>query len=122
MKTALSKLIKIEQESRAFGFDWPNTDMILDQAISECHEIREAINNQESLERIQEEIGDLLHAAISLCDYANFDVEETLELTYKKFNKRMKALKKETARQGLENLNGQSMAFMLELWEKAKKA
>jgi NTP pyrophosphatase (non-canonical NTP hydrolase) len=118
---SLRKLIHLDQESREFGFDWPNQSMIIDQAMDECREIREVLDLQESRERLQEEIGDLLHAAISLCDYSGFDVEETLAKVNKKYGGRIAVLKAITQRRGLENLQGQSLEFMLSIWGEAKK-
>ncbi len=119
--TALNQLIAVELEARNFGFEWPHKEMIIDQAISECHEIFDAINEGEPIERIQEEIGDLIHTAISLCIFAGFDVDETLTNVSYKFSKRMAAMQELTKRRGLPNLSGQSIDFMLELWHEAKK-
>jgi uncharacterized protein YabN with tetrapyrrole methylase and pyrophosphatase domain len=94
--------------------------MIIDQAISECEEIREAILNNESSDRVQEEIGDLLHTAISLCVFAGFDVEQTIFKVTNKFAARMQALKDIAKNRGLESFKGQTTAFMLELWAEAK--
>jgi uncharacterized protein YabN with tetrapyrrole methylase and pyrophosphatase domain len=121
LKTPLDKLLSLEKEARDFGFDWPNEHMIVEQAIDECREIKEALENRESSERIQEEIGDLIHSAISLCAFAGFDVAETIDKINLKFGKRMQVIKTLTYEAGLENLQGQSMDFMLELWSKAKK-
>ncbi len=118
---SLETLIAVETDARNFGFEWQNREMIIDQAISECEEIREAIHKQETDARIQEEIGDLLHTAISLCIFAGYDVDQTLEKISKKFANRMIALKKITKSRGLTNLKGQTMEFMLELWDEVKK-
>ena len=64
---ALQKLIYLEQDAREFGFDWPDQFMILDQIIDECREVREEIDQDSNREKLQEEIGDLLHSVISLC-------------------------------------------------------
>lgn len=117
---ALSELLFLEKEAREFGFEWPDEAMIIDQAIDECREIREAIDNHESSERIQEEIGDLLHTAISLCVFAGFDVNDTMRKVNIKFGGRMNAMKTLTNDLGLENLKGQSIDYMLELWREAK--
>lgn len=116
----LSDLLAIENDARDFGFEWPNIEMILDQVSSECDEIREAIANHEPVARIQEEIGDLLHTAISLCRFAGFDTEETLSKSASKFSKRMQALKEVTKQRGLDDLHGQTILFMLELWKEVK--
>ena len=112
----LQRLINLEKDARDFGFDWPNEDMIIDQVISECHEIRDASNR----DHLQEEIGDLILTAISLCMFAGFEVDETLAKVHDKFARRMQALKDITHKQGLDNLQGQSMEFMLKLWDKVK--
>ena len=51
-----------------------------------------------------------------------FDVDETLEKTNHKFKTRMNALKKIAQEEGLPNLHGQTTAYMLGLWKKAKEA
>lgn len=117
---ALEALIAMEKDARAFGFEWSDEMMILEQVIDECREIREAIQNRETDDRIQEEIGDLLHSAVSLCLFAGFDVKEILSNVTAKFKGRMNALKILTQERGLSDLKGQSMDRMLELWRQAK--
>ena len=117
---ALENLIKLERDARQYGFDWPKVDMVIDQAVDECREVKEAIHQKEGKDRIQEEVGDVLHTAISLCLYQGFDVEETLMKAVKKFGGRMTTLKAIAKQQGFENLRGQSMPFMLKLWDQAK--
>jgi uncharacterized protein YabN with tetrapyrrole methylase and pyrophosphatase domain len=119
--TPLQELLHLEKDARQFGFDWPDETMIIDQVIDECREIKEALANDESRERIQEEIGDLLHSAVSLCTFAGFDVSETLNKVNVKFAKRMKAMKALTQELGLPDLQGQSIEFMMVLWRKAKR-
>ncbi|MFN7662265.1 MAG: MazG nucleotide pyrophosphohydrolase domain-containing protein [Alphaproteobacteria bacterium] len=118
--TPLEKMISLEKEAADFGFEWPNLEMILDQAIDECREIKEALKTGSTAE-IQEEVGDLLQAAIGVCVYAGFDVEETLDKTNTKFSNRMMALKKISAEKGLETLKGQPIERMLDLWKECKK-
>jgi NTP pyrophosphatase (non-canonical NTP hydrolase)/GNAT superfamily N-acetyltransferase len=117
----LQKLIYLEQNARKFGFDWPDHFMILDQIIDECREVREEIEQGSNKEKLQEEIGDLLHSVISLCVFSGFDALETISKTNAKFSKRMQLLKALTKQKGLENLQGQSIDFMLSLWREVKK-
>jgi GNAT superfamily N-acetyltransferase/NTP pyrophosphatase (non-canonical NTP hydrolase) len=118
---ALQKLIYLEQDARKFGFDWPDHFMILDQIIDECREVREEIDQGSNKEKLEEEIGDLLHSVISICVFSRFDIEETISKTNAKFSKRMQLLKKLTKQKGLENLQGQSIDFMLNIWREVKK-
>lgn len=119
-KDALQELINIEQDARKFGFEWPDLDMIIAQSISECNEIQAAIADGESQERVQEEIGDLLHTAISLCVFAGFDVNETLCKVTKKFNARMQGMKQLAEQRGLQTLHGKDTEYMLDMWREVK--
>ena len=116
----LKKLIALEKEAIEFGFDWPDYEMILGQAMSECAEIKDAIENKTSKD-VQEEIGDLLHSAIALCNFKGYDIEETIAITVKKFSARINALKEIAKERSLPNLHNQSTEFLLELWQEAKK-
>lgn len=120
MTTALSKLISLEHDARSFGFEWPDHQSIFDQIVDEVREVKEDLNLQSSADKVQEEIGDLLHAVISLCIYSGFDVDETLSKTHDKFGKRLKTLKKLTHEHGLSTLQGSSVPLMLKLWEESK--
>lgn len=115
------KMISLERDAREFGFDWPNCDMIIDQIISEAEEIRNDISACETKEKIQEEIGDLLLATLSLCEHFNISLEETYEKTNIKFNKRMTQLKKLSNEAGYKTLHGLPINITMSLWEKAKK-
>ncbi|WED43059.1 GNAT family N-acetyltransferase [Legionella cardiaca] len=117
----LHELVSIEKDARQFGFEWPNEGMIIEQAISECEEIKNAIIQSESSQRIQEEIGDLLHTAISLCLFAGFNPEETLRKITAKFTTRMQALKEIAKERGFVDLKGEPIAVLMELWVAAKE-
>lgn len=119
--SALQELIQVELNAKEFGFDWSNLEMIIDQAIDECREIREAIDLEEPADRLQEEIGDLLHTAISMCVYAEFDIEQTLDNTYRKFQTRMNAVRHFAHEKGYKTLRDQPIELLLQLWQEAKK-
>lgn len=121
MPKTLEQLIALEKDARAYGFEWPNAESIIDQAISEAEEVRAAIADEESLDRVQEEVGDLLHTAISLCLFLQLDVNETIDKIVDKFGARMAEVKSLAKHQGLDSLKGHSTEFMLELWKEAKK-
>ena len=119
---ALRNLIETELEARNFGFDWPNFQMIIDQAIDECREIQEVIDLKESQERLQEEIGDLLHTAISMCIFAELSIEETVSITFKKFKGRIDSVKYFASKRGYKTLKDQPIDLLLELWHEAKNS
>lgn len=118
---SIEKLISLEKEARGFGFDWPDHEMVIDQAISESEEVRNAINQGESQERIKEEVGDLIHTAISVCMFLGFTVEETTDIVADKFAKRFGHVKNIANEQGFENLKGQTTEKLVEIWNEAKR-
>lgn len=116
----LKRIYRAQQDAAIFGFDWPNATKAMQQVMSECQEVQEVIENKESQERLQEEIGDLILAALSFCRFCGFDAEETLLKAEEKFESRMTILKNLTGRQKLPSLQGQSIEVMLDLWKEAK--
>lgn len=121
LNNPLQDLMLLEKDARLFGFDWPDYGMIISQIMSECEEIREAITEREPEERIQEEIGDLLHSTLSLCLFSGFDPEQTLLKVIEKFAVRMQALKTIAKEKGLATLKDQSIESLISLWSEAKK-
>lgn len=121
MSDILRSLAELEKTYSDFGFAWPDEETILAQIIQECQEIKASIKNNESKERLQEEIGDLMHAAVSLCLFAGFEVEETLSNSYAKIKSRFEKVEALTKERNIDSLHGKSSEFILELWNLAKK-
>ncbi|WP_032112804.1 MazG nucleotide pyrophosphohydrolase domain-containing protein [Candidatus Paracaedibacter symbiosus] len=121
MTHIIKKLVELELEGKDFGFYWQNTEMIFDQVISECNEIREAIVHKEGAARLQEEVGDLLHAAFSLCVFLKFDVEETLTQATNKFEKRFSTLKQIAQEEGYAHLRDETNETLMQLWNLVKQ-
>lgn len=117
----LDKLFHLEHEAAEFGFKWETPEQIMAQIRSELTEIEEHLAKPQDKDKLQEEIGDLLHAAFSLCIFCKFNPEETLANSVNKFEKRFRETQRLALKEGLENLNGQSFNKLMELWEKAKK-
>ena len=119
--TLLHKMVLLEQKTREFGFEWPHVESILDQIKSECLEVKECLDLKESKERLQEEIGDLIHAVFSLCHFLDCDLQETIEKNRIKFEKRLNKLQNLASDLGYSSLKGKSVEFNLQLWHKVKQ-
>ena len=109
-----------EQEASAFGLSWPNVHILLDQIRDECREVEEAVSQNEGKDRLQEEVGDLLHAALTLCILLDMNIHETLLKTNAKFASRLEKVKKVTHSLGLSSLEGQSFESQTAIWHQAK--
>lgn len=116
----LDTLLALEIESTAFGLSYPNVEMILDQIKDECLEIQETLHQGEGKVRLQEEVGDLVHAALSLCLFLELDMEETLSKANTKFASRLKHVKAVAQSLGLSSLKGQSPEALTAIWNQAK--
>jgi uncharacterized protein YabN with tetrapyrrole methylase and pyrophosphatase domain len=116
----LERLDQLEQEADDYGFTWPDASTILKQVISECQEIQQALHQGESPSRLQEEIGDLIHAAYSLCWFNGFDLVQTTELATDKFSARLEKVKDLAQAEGLASLKGQPFEVLMAYWDRAK--
>lgn len=119
----LKKLKSLENEAEQFGFKWDNTHQIMAQIKSECDEIDEHLSHitDDNKPKLQEEIGDLLHAVFSLCIFCKFDAEETLKKSVDKFERRLNAVKTIAQENGIATLNGYAFDELMQFWDQAKK-
>lgn len=116
----LNNLTRLENEAAEFGFKWETPQQIKEQILSEVAEIDVHLEDQDR-HKLQEELGDLLHAAFSLTVFCGFNPEETLKLSVDKFEKRFLAVKTIAAQRGLDSLNGMKFDELMAIWAEAKK-
>lgn len=117
----LDKVLKLENDAEAFGFKWENAEQIMQQIQSECLEIEEHLHEPSASQaRLQEEIGDLLHAVLSLCVFCKMSPKETLDQTLNKFERRYLTVKHLAQLEGKSTLIGQSFEELMHFWDKAK--
>ncbi|MGK5595653.1 MAG: MazG nucleotide pyrophosphohydrolase domain-containing protein [Parachlamydiaceae bacterium] len=111
-----------EQETKAkeFGFYWEHIDQLIDQIKSECVEVKEAWQNQDRT-HLQEELGDLLQAAISLTTFCEFDPHETLLKSIHKFQKRYDTVVALAKEDGYSHLKEQPFELIENYWLRAKE-
>lgn len=121
MNNIITKVEIVENEAKEYGFYWPNADAVMQQILSECKEVEELLDKTKPAE-LQEEIGDLLHAVISLCVYCGYDTKITLEQALNKFEKRFNMTKVFAQKAGYQNMHGQSMDKMMKYWDMAKRS
>jgi uncharacterized protein YabN with tetrapyrrole methylase and pyrophosphatase domain len=117
----LKKVEEQELEAKKFGFYWESLDQLLDQVKSECKEIEEAWERSNNAD-LEEEVGDLIQAAISLAVFCKLDPRKTLLLSIEKFQKRYEAVMRLAREDGLEHFHLQTFEKMMEYWNRAKAA
>jgi uncharacterized protein YabN with tetrapyrrole methylase and pyrophosphatase domain len=116
----LKKLTQLENQAANFGFRWETAAQIMAQIRSEATEVDVHLNDND-VTKLQEEIGDLLHAVFSLCVFCKLDPEETLANSVNKFERRFKLVQELALEQGLGTLQGKSFNELMALWDKAKQ-
>ena len=119
----LDTIVSLEEEAAAFGFRWETTGQIMEQIQSECVEINEHLDKGSVLanqKELQDERGDLLHAAFSLCVFCDLNPRVTLQQTLAKFERRLTAVKSIAEKKGLDNLIGCPFDELMVIWQAAK--
>lgn len=116
---ALMRAAKIQKKASKVGFDWDSADKALEKVKEETLEVKEALCDTDK-DRILEEIGDLLFAAVNVARKAEIDPEEALTLATDKFVKRFSFVEEKTRASG-ECPETASAEFLDSLWNEAKK-
>ena len=107
---------KLQKKAADAGFDWPDISGALLKLEEEVRELRQAV---ESGQGVQEELGDVLFAAVKVGRFAGVDPEEAMAGTCEKFIHRFRAVEYGAKAQGraVEDL---SLEEMTGLWNRAK--
>lgn len=116
---ALMKAQKITEKAARVGFDWEHTDQVFAKVHEELGELEEAMLDQ-SDERIQAELGDLLFAIVNLGRFLSVDPEEALRKTISRFEMRFGFIES-TLQESGQNIKDASTDQMEALWQQAKE-
>jgi nucleoside triphosphate diphosphatase len=118
---ALMRAIKLQRRAARIGFDWPNAADVFVKIDEELAEIKSEIDNEGSRERVEDEIGDLLFAAVNLARHLDVDPEASLRHANAKFERRFRQVEarltssaRSAADAGLDALEA--------LWQQVKEA
>lgn len=107
---------KLQKKAAKVGFDWDRAEDALDKVAEELDEVRRAMQGDGDPE---EELGDLLFAAVNVSRHLEIDAERAMEKACNKFTNRF-AQMDQMAREMQKSLSDLSLEEMDALWEKAK--
>jgi uncharacterized protein YabN with tetrapyrrole methylase and pyrophosphatase domain len=116
----MKRVEELEKAARKFGFYWTHLSQLIEQVKSECQEIQEAAQNNDRT-HLQEEVGDLIHAALSLAVFCDLDPTETLQIATDKFEKRYNKVVELAKQDGHDTLRNQPFHLLMHYWNLAKK-
>jgi len=116
---ALVKAMRLQEKAKQVGFEWDNTQQVIDKVQEEMQELQEAqqTGNQQEVE---DEFGDLLFSLVNYSRFLNIDAENALERTNKKFIRRFQQMETLAAQQGRQ-LSDMTLTEMDGLWNDIKK-
>lgn len=116
---ALMRAEKLHRRVATVGFDWPDIHGVLDKLDEELGEVREVIDEGQSRERLQDEIGDLLFVTTILARHGGIDSETALRQANAKFERRFRSMEKTLQKQG-KDLYNSSLQEMDDAWDVVK--
>lgn len=108
---------KMQKKAQKAGFDWPDVAGALDKLTEETEELKTAIAEDSNVE---EELGDLLFAAVNAARFLHVDPEEALGRACDKFARRFRAVE-ERAAAGGRRLESMRLDEMDALWDEVKR-
>jgi MazG family protein len=88
---ATLQALQLTRKASRAGFDWENTAGIFDKLREEIAEVQHALadkNNSAAASKAEEELGDLLFAAVNLARFVQVDPEIALKKANAKFQRR----------------------------------
>ena len=116
---ALLRGQKIQKRVARVGFDWDNITDVMDKVDEELEEVKDCLKDNDP-DAVENEIGDLLFSIVNLCRFLDFQAEESLRRTNRKFINRFKKMEDELEKQG-KSVSDQTLAELDAIWDEVKK-
>jgi MazG family protein len=118
---ALLRAQKLQKRAGRVGFDWGSAGPALDKLAEEVGELRAELTVSRSPERVAEEVGDLLFAAVNVARLAGVDAETVLRAANGKFQRRFAAIEAALRARG-KTPESSTLEEMDALWNDIKAA
>jgi MazG family protein len=116
---ALLRASKLQKKAAKVGFDWPTQSGVLAKIREEVMELEAAVDEQD-LEAVDEELGDLLFSVVNLARFRKADPEVLLAAANAKFERRFNEMERLLDASGV-SLEAAGAERMDEAWEAAKR-
>lgn len=113
---AMVKAYRMQEKTAKVGFEWENKAQVWEKVKEEMEEFQETIDQEMSLEKREEEFGDMLFSLINYSRFIDVDPETALEKINKKFKFRFEYIEKKATK----DLSDMTLEEMDLLWNEAK--
>jgi MazG family protein len=122
----LSRALRLQDRAAALNFDWPDVSGALEKLQEETGELRSALEpgphedgRSGNEERVEDELGDLLFAAVNVARLAGLHPSTALERASAKFASRFRALLDLARERGIDPSES-SLETLDDLWNEVK--
>jgi len=116
---AMERARKLQKRAAQVGFDWAEIAPVLEKLKEEVAEFEEALASGD-LERMSDELGDVLFATINLARHSKIEPEVALRSTNRRFETRFKWIEAALYKQG-KVFKDAKLEELDALWGQAKK-
>lgn len=118
---ALIRSAKLKGRAAKEGWEWPNTEMLLDKIFEEVGELRCEIEAKEKdMTKVMAEFGDLMFMMVDFARWHGFDAEDALRQTNSRFERRFRYMEQGLKKMG-KTIKDSSRTERLALWDEAKR-
>jgi len=111
---------QLTRKASRIGFDWEEVGGVFEKLLEETEELKKASKEQDQL-RMEEELGDLLFAAVNLSRFLKIDPEIALKKANAKFSRRFREMERLARKSGRE-FKDLPREGMEALWDATKLA
>lgn len=119
----LVQAMRIQEKAKQVGFEWDNKEQVWEKVEEEENELKAEVQAMDegkgSVEKMEEEMGDLLFSIVNYARFLNIDPDQALARTNKKFMKRFQAMEEVVAAEG-KQMTDLSLAEMDVIWNAIK--
>lgn len=115
---AIERARKLQKRAAQAGFDWVEIGPVLDKLKEEIQEFEEALAQGEK-QRISDELGDVMFAAVNLARHSQVEPEIALRSANRRFENRFKWIEEALLAAG-KNLQDADLQLLDDLWDQAK--
>lgn len=115
---ALLKAHKVTKKASQVGFDWRDIGQVFKKVNEEMSEFKAALRKG-SVERMEDEFGDLIFSLVNVARFIEINPEEALRKTVGRFITRFHYIEDKLVRKG-KVLNNASLKEMEKFWNEAK--
>lgn len=116
----MTRALKFQKRAARVGFDWNVAPEVLDKISEELDELSREIAADAPLDRLEDEMGDVLFACVNLARKLNVDPERALRQANAKFERRFRHIEGALDAQG-RTPDQASLEEMEALWTAAKR-